>query len=75
MLLSPSTLISKKSVISCWDLGLVFQFIFLVITEKNICLQTFFVIKYFRFWFTFYVKTALQPSLKKFTTSFPATPV
>ena len=34
------------------------QFEFLVMTEKNIFVYKFFVIKYFRFWFIFYVKIA-----------------
>ena len=43
------------------------QFWFLVMTEKNFSLQTFFVIKYFRFSFFFVVVVKLQPPLKKFT--------
>ena len=40
-------------------LGKISQFEFLVMTEKKyFCLKTFFVIKYFRFSFIFYVKIA-----------------
>ena len=49
-----------------------FQFKFLVKTEKNIfCLYTFFAIKHFKFYFTFYVKP--QPP-EKTQSLFPTNP-
>ena len=50
------------------------QFEFLVITKKNIFIYgLFFVSRYFRFYYTFYVKTATP--WKKSPASFPATPL
>ena len=37
------------------------QFELLVMTEKYFCLYTFFVVKYFRFYFIFYVEIATPP--------------
>ena len=46
------------------------QFELLVMTEKYFCLSTFFLIKYFRFRFIFYIKIATT-SLKKSPPLFP----
>ena len=56
-------------------LGKISQFEFLVITEKKcFCLKTFFVIKYFRFSFIFYVKIA-TPLPKIIHPLFPSNPL